>query len=75
MSIGMVGAASWGMLQAQTSNAANVSLPKLAKASVPTANFKVNQTPVNDNLRMSYQLADQSTVQLEDKLTAKDVSN
>ena len=56
MSIGMVGAASWGMLQAQTSNAANVSasaekkLPAVSQAKVSLV------SPVQESLRMSYQI-------------------
>ena len=59
----MVGAASWGMLQAQASNAANVNLkdaPAL-KESVETKKTPIVVVPSSeDHLRMSYQLEEKA---------------
>jgi hypothetical protein len=57
MSIGMVGAVSWGMLQAQASNAAlGSALPVKSPQPVALAQTQSNADAANKNLRMSYQL-------------------
>uniref|UniRef100_UPI0037503D1D hypothetical protein n=1 Tax=Undibacterium sp. TaxID=1914977 RepID=UPI0037503D1D len=71
MSIGMVGAASWGMLQAQASNAANVNLKgaPAVKDSVETQKTPVVVLPNSEeHLRMSYQLEEIRVTQIIAKM-------